>query len=211
MSLQTIVFAGPSLTPAIIQLITEKGFTLFPPIKRGDLQGLINNGFKGRIVIADGVFQQVLSVGHHEIKNVIASGCEVLGVSSMGAIRAYELRQYGMQGHGKVYSHFLEYEDFMDDEVALLFDPIPPYRIISEPLVHFRECVSCLIDDGQISPDKGNQVIEKLKQLYFGERTLHVFEELIFNATGRRLNQLINNFDIFRCKSSDLFDCVSLL
>jgi len=208
MSLQTIIFAGPSLTPAVIQLINEKGLTLYPPVKRGDLGGLLDNGFKGRIVIADGVFQQVLSVGHHEIRKAIASGCQVYGVSSMGAIRAFELRDYGMQGYGKVYSFFFEFDDFMDDEVALLFEPIPPYRSISEPLVHFRECINYLIDEGKLSKGQGQTIINRLKELYFGERTLYVFGELLLASTGQHLKELINNFDSFRCKSLDLMNCI---
>ena len=208
MKLQTTIFAGPSLTPPAVQLINEKGYALFPPIKRGDLVVLLNNGFRERIVIADGVFQQVLSVGHREIMNAIAAGCEVYGVSSMGAIRAYELRNSGMRGFGKVYSLFFKFEDFMDDEVALLFEATPPYRAMSEPLVHFRECINYLIMEGKISQLQGYSIIGKLKELYFGDRTLLFFEELLLAHTGKHLTDLIDKFESFRCKSSDLLNCI---
>jgi len=210
MKLQTTIFAGPSLTPAAVQLINEKGYALLPPIKRGDLLALLDNGFRGRVVIADGVFQQVLSVGHREIINAIAS-CEVYGVSSMGAIRAFELRNSGMRGFGKVYSLFFEFEDFMDDEVALLFEATPPYRVMSEPLVHFRECINYLIVQGKISQLQGLAIIGKMKERYFGERSLLFFKELILANTGAHLKDLIDNFDSFRCKSSDLLNCIKEL
>jgi hypothetical protein len=208
MKLQTTIFAGPSLTPPAVQLINENGYSLFPPIKRGDLATLLANGFSGRVVIADGVFQQVMSVGHREIMNAIAAGCAVYGVSSMGAIRAFELRDSGMRGFGKVYSLFFEFEDFMDDEVALLFEATPPYRVMSEPLVHFRECINYLILQGKISQLQGQAVIGKMKECYFGERTLRFFKELISEHTGTHLTDLINNFESFRCKSSDLLNCI---
>ena len=208
MKLQTTIFAGPSLTPSAVQLINEKGYALLPPIKRGDLVTLLDNGFRGRVVIADGVFQQVLSVGHREIMNAIAGGCEVYGVSSMGAIRAFELRNSGMRGYGKVYSLFFEFEDFMDDEVALLFGATPPYRVMSEPLVHFRECINYLVIQEKISQRTGQAIIGKMKELYFGERTILFFKELILAHTGRHLTELINNFESFRCKCSDLLNCI---
>ena len=211
MKLQTTIFAGPSLTPPAVQLINEKGYALFPPIKRGDIAALLDNGFGGRVVIADGVFQQVLSVGHREIMNAIAAGCEVYGVSSMGAIRAFELRNSGMRGFGKVYSLFFEFEDFMDDEVALLFEEAPPYRVISEPLVHFRECINYLIVQRKISQGQGQVIIGKMKELYFGDRTLQFFEELILAHTGARLTGLIDKFESFRCKSLDLLNCIKEL
>ena len=208
MKLQTTIFAGPSLTPPAVQLIDEKGYALFPPIKRGDLVELLDNGFRGRVVIADGVFHQVMSVGHREIMNAIAAGCEVSGVSSMGAIRAFELRNSGMRGFGKVYSLFFEFDDFMDDEVALLFEATPPYRVISEPLVHFRDCVNYLVTQRKISQLQGQAIIGKMKELYFGDRTLLFFEELILTHTGKHLKDLINKFEAFRCKSSDLVNCI---
>jgi len=211
MKLQTIIFAGPSLTPPAVQLINEKGYELFPPIKRGNLVALLDYGFRGRVVIADGVFQQVLAVGHREIMNAIAGGCEVYGVSSMGAIRAFELRNSGMRGFGKVYSLFFEFEDFMDDEVALLFEATPPYRVMSEPLVHFRECINYLIVQGKISQLQGQAIIGKMKELYFGERTLLFFKELILAHTGTHLTDLISKFESFRCKSSDLLNCINAL
>ena len=208
MKLQTTIFAGPSLTPAAVQLINEKGYALLPPIKRGDLVALLDKGFRGRVIIADGVFHQVMSVGHREIMNAIAGGCEVCGVSSMGAIRAFELRNSGMRGFGRVYSLFFEFEDFMDDEVALIFEATPPYRVMSEPLVHFRECINYLIIQGKISQPQGHAIIGKMKELYFGERTLQLFEELVLTHTGTHLKELIDTFESFRCKSSDLLNCI---
>ncbi|MGI9550584.1 MAG: TfuA-like protein, partial [Aurantibacter sp.] len=163
MKSQTIIYAGPSLTAQTIQLINTSGFRLLPPIKRTDLTELVNEKFSGNIIIADGIFQQVLAVGHKEIIKTIEAGSCVYGVSSLGAIRAYELRHYGMKGFGKVYSRFLESEDFQDDEVALLHESGPPYRYISEPLVHFRECIDHLVKEDKIVTEDGIAIISHLK------------------------------------------------
>jgi hypothetical protein len=186
-------------------LINSKGFGLYPPVKRGDLVELLDKGFIGRVVIADGVFHQVLSVGHREIINVIKRGCEVIGLSSMGAIRAFELRDYGMRGYGRVYRQFFEVEDFMDDEVALLFEPTPPYRTLSEPLVHFRECLNHLLSEGKVTNEAQETILDKLKELYFGERTIQLFEQLLRTHSDVPIG-VISAFDRFRIKSLDLLN-----
>ena len=58
---QMIIFAGPSLTPASVKLIDDLSLDLREPVRRGDIQKLLNKKQVESIAIVDGLFNQVLS------------------------------------------------------------------------------------------------------------------------------------------------------
>src|SRR5687767_4358515 len=127
----------------------------------------------GMIVIVDGQFDQTLSVGHAEIREALRRGWEIWGVSSMGAIRAFEMRFLGMRGYGLVYEHFLAEEDYQDDEVAVLQSPTYPHDALSEPMVHLRYFVESLEQSGKVSHLDAVATIDELKSCWYGDRTLY--------------------------------------
>jgi hypothetical protein len=210
-----VVFAGPSLfglnlEPGIVQSIDIR-----PPAKRGNIAELFASGSeKPRvIIIADGVFRSEPAVGHREILRAIQTGCQVWGVSSMGAIRAYELRFYGMLGFGCVYNDFLKYNDFTDDEVALLHSPIPPYKPFSEALVNIRHFFEEDPLTGILHPDAIPAIIQKLKSMYFGARTLSVFQDLLTSIGQLKASDavaFIERNSNRRIKSKDLISILRL-
>ena len=203
-----ILYAGPSLSEMSRLVVAKRGITLKPPIKRGDLLQLEDQKYRGKVVIADGYFQWVLSVGHKEIISSISNGMEVYGVSSMGAIRAYELRDYGMKGFGEVYEKFFLEEDFQDDELSLLHEGEAPYRAITEPLVHYRECIDHMISEKLINESDGLKIICELKVLWFGNRTIQLFKSLFEKYTGSRFENYFTNLDRFQIKKIDLINCL---
>ncbi len=99
------LFAGPSAHGLAPSSLLDSA-TLLPPVRRGDVDRLVAGNDPGVIVICDGIFGSAAAVSHAEICNALDSGWDVWGVSSMGAIRAYELRSEGMRGFGYVYSLF---------------------------------------------------------------------------------------------------------
>ncbi|OJJ18067.1 hypothetical protein BKI52_29905 [marine bacterium AO1-C] len=205
--LPTLIFAGPSLTPQSKQLIENTPqATLCPPIQRGDLPDWLEQGFQGHIIIADGLFGQTLAIGHAEIREALQQGCKIYGVSSMGAIRAYEMHHMGVIGIGQVYERFArsEEEDFQDDEVTLLHTPAPECRALSEPLIHLRVCVEDLIQQQVLSKIGGQEIIAQLKQMYFGDRTLYLFQQLVAKHTTENISTYIDKFENYRIKNSDL-------
>ena len=204
-----ILYAGPTL--ALLpepQIVEERGFEILPPIQRGDISLLCQNRLPGVIVIVDGFFQHALAISHMEIREAINLGWSVWGLSSIGAIRAYEMRELGLQGFGTVFNLFCQENDFQDDEVALLHEPIPPYRMFSEPLVHIRAAVTEIQDCGLLSSDTCNQIVSSLKQMWFGARTLKVFEQELERIVGyaklTEIKSIIYPFDRFRIKTADL-------
>ena len=202
--MKTIIYAGPSLTKESRVKIEQEKMELKPPVYRGCIDSILNNGFSGTIIIVDGRFKELLAVGHAEIRNALQNGCMVFGLSSMGAIRAYEMQSLGMIGYGKVYEYFKKEEDFQDDEVALLHAEHPYFFAISEPLVHFRECISDLVMKRRLSHELGAQIINKLKDMYFGKRTMSLFLQLLGRCSGVDIQSVERDFHKYRIKNSDL-------
>ncbi len=156
------------------------------------------------MIIADGFFHQFNAVGHREIRAAITKGVTIWGLSSIGAIRAFELRHFGMKGFGEIYKRFFSEYDFQDDEVALLHGPAPEYIKFSEPLIHMRLCIEDLIRKNKMGENDGMEIIRILKQRYFGERTLELFAETIFKITGKEMADLVSDFGHYRQKEWDL-------
>jgi len=203
-----LLFAGPTMagltTPAALK---REGITALPPVKRGDIEQLVSSEPVGTMVIVDGQFQQCLSVGHAEIRSALELGWQVWGLSSMGAIRAYEMREMGVRGFGSVYKLFCNQVDFRDDEVALLHESGPSYRSLSEPLVHLRLWLKELRSNGLLKQREEKQVVHSLMNLWFGERTLERARSMVLELIPRKelkVYESLADFDRFRLKTHDL-------
>lgn len=133
--MKAVIFTGPSLSKEEAKLIFENA-TYLPPIKRGDAEKALERGAK-IIGIIDGVFHQDVAISPREIFEVLKKGVIVVGGSSMGALRAAELDEFGMIGVGKIYEMYKSGEIESDDEVALIFNPLT-LEPLSEPLINIR-------------------------------------------------------------------------
>ena len=204
------LFAGPTLYCANrINALSTNGIHVLPPIKRGDIETAISAATAGVILIVDGNFHQCLSVGHAEIASAMSKGWVVWGLSSIGAIRAYEMRDMGMRGYGRVYNCFFGHYDFRDDEVALIHEPEPPYRAFTEPLVHIRFCLREFVDSGLLTDRQEKQLLDDLMRMWFGDRKLSHFRTMLIDLIPKREKEVdatLGNFDRFRVKCHDLAD-----
>ncbi len=164
-----VVFLGPSLPWQEAYEILDADYR--PPVKRGDLGHVAGARLIG---IIDGVFLQHCSVGHREIMALLNRGVGVVGGGSMGALRAAELRPYGMIGVGRIYELYSTGTIEGDDEVALVFDP-ETLEPLSEPMVNLR----CLLDEalshGAISDGERGAMLGRLRSLYYPRRTIPAF------------------------------------
>lgn len=206
--MRLVIFAGPTLAPSPRARSMARRHRVRPPVKRHDVARIVETAREpGVIAIVDGVFHDKLAVGHAEIRDAMQRGWEVWGLSSMGAIRARELSALGMRGFGRVFERFAAETDFQDDEVALLHEATPPYRAVSEPLVHLRAATEYLVEKRIVSRADAAAVVDDLKSRWFGERTVRgTIEALARRAPEAReaIRRELSDFQRFALKTHDL-------
>ncbi len=205
---KVVMFVGPTLAASPRARTLARACRLRPPVRRLDVAKLVAaKDEPGVIVIVDGVFHDTLAVGHAEIREALRCGWRVWGVSSMGAIRAREMAAMGMRGFGRVFERFEADGDFQDDEVALLHEPTPPYRSVTEPLVHLREAIQYLVSRGIVRARDGRAVATDLKSRWYGERTVPgTVDALARHARGgaAHVRDELRDFGRFAVKTHDL-------
>jgi hypothetical protein len=206
--IRTIVFIGPTDGVARARLAPVREITVAPPAERGDVEKARKDGYE-RIVLVDGYFYQHLSVGHRELRHAIDSGIRVVGMASLGAIRAVELASLGMVGYGRVYAAFAGNPSLPDDEVALLHASTEPYRAASEPLIHLRAWLSWLTEQRFVTVADRDGVLDQLTRCWFGDRTIAGTCMELSRRCGvpvRQLHAWAAGFDRHRWKAKDWRD-----
>ena len=191
MSAQIAVFAGPSLHYED-RLKYVQQCDIYPPATSGDLLSLIPRGYKA-IVLLDGFYNSVPSPWHKEILFALALGRTVIGGSSLGALRASELSDFGMIGIGSVFSQYESLERSSDADVALLHAPSStrlPYLPLTIPLVDFdffHAQSSSSDDDNYLD----TEIIQRISNLSYQLRDYETVSSCIASDSDLdfRLNQ----------------------
>ena len=210
------IFAGPSLFGADLDDRSNDGISWLPPARRGDIERLTaQHASPGTIGLADGTFHAYPSVGHVELREAIQAGWLVYGLCSMGAIRASEMKHMGMRPWGRVAEAFCTDKDFADDEVALVHGADAPFAPLSEPLIHIREFCADARRHGLLSVEQETLVIGRLRERWYGERTLANLRQELCSALGAEhlpdvLERSMDDFKPFRLKQADLRTFVAL-
>jgi hypothetical protein len=172
--LRVCLFVGPSVPPAELQAACatiDAEVQVLPPIQQGDLLRLLPN-LPDVIGIVDGYFHQVPAVLHKEILAVLECGARVLGAASMGALRAAELDEFGMEGIGEIYRLYRQGALDGDDEVAVLHaEADEAYRPLGEALVNVRHILTLARRQRVISAATARAVLANAKRLCFIERS----------------------------------------
>jgi hypothetical protein len=172
------VLAGPTAAELEVPL---EDCVLLPPARSGAIHALTSeHSPRGNaIAFVDGLFGDVPPVGHRELLHALGHDWTIWGLSSMGALRAFELRDHGMRGHGDIYARMCRDPWFADDELALLHEPSSPYRALSEPLVNLRALLDVAVQRGAVSPEAAEHVQHRLADLWFGDRTTRLVRRLV--------------------------------
>jgi hypothetical protein len=170
------VFVGPTLTAA--DLLTIPGLVVLPPVAQGDLYRAASRRPRA-IGIIDGYFEGVPSVWHKEVLWAMAQGIHVFGSASMGALRAAELCDFGMQGIGPIFEAYRTgtcspyagpFED--DDEVAVIHGPPETgYTALSEAMVNIRATLAKAERDGVIEAATRDALAALAKGLFYHDRS----------------------------------------
>ena len=89
MKSRAVIFTGNSISHEDAKKILRVNYQ--PPVCRFQLEIFVQKGYQ-IIGIIDGIFFDRAAVGHREIISALNAGVKVIGGSSMGALRASELR-----------------------------------------------------------------------------------------------------------------------
>jgi hypothetical protein len=162
------VFLGPTLDTRTARTLAP--VTLRPPAAVGDVYRAVQDGF-ATVLLVDGYFHSVPSVQHKEIIFALSEGVTMYGCSSMGALRAAELDDYGMVGVGAIYRAYRDGSYTDDDEVAVAHaDSDHGYRTLSVPMVTIRCALARASSERLISGPSAAVLADLAKGLYYADR-----------------------------------------
>ncbi|RSS83677.1 TfuA-like protein [Streptomyces sp. WAC06614] len=166
---RTVVTSGPTLSPGTVRRYLPYAEVRGPVAADQVLRwGLREND---RLLVVDGLFLQSRAVRHKELLALLDDGVQVLGASSMGALRAAELHPFGMQGIGSVFRAYRDQEIVGDDEVALLHaDADAGHRPLSWALVDLRHALGRARRQGVLDEDTADLVLRTAADLPFTAR-----------------------------------------
>lgn len=170
MNPDAIVFLGPTLRADEARALFPA--TILPPASQGDVYEACNRFSPKIVAIIDGVYDAVPAVRHKEILWAISAGVRVYGASSMGALRAAELSEFGMIGFGLIYRWYRTTPMIDDDEVAVSTGPRElGWRALSDALVDIRLSLRKAARAGIISWARCRALEAKASAMYFPERS----------------------------------------
>ncbi|PJO43417.1 TfuA-like protein [Lysinibacillus xylanilyticus] len=189
--MKIIVYAGPSIQKQEIVSILPDAKVL-PPIKRGSL--LVQDLNIGDIVIIiDGYFQQTASIQHMEILDCLQKGVTIIGCSSMGALRAAELTDYGVIGIGIIYQVYRHGLITGDDEVGILHET-QKYEAFSDALIDIRLNLKKALDMNIIDNSIYDELIRLLKNQWFGNRSYSFIFHWLGEQYGKQSRERLETF-----------------
>jgi TfuA protein len=164
---QTVVFAGPSLPPRARPEAADLIWR--SPARRGDLDALtLEPGT--RVALVDGYLIRDHPPSPTEVLGLVERGYEVWGCSSLGALRAVELRHHGVHGFGWVYGRLVDRSITYDDELVATLDPRTD-QAFGLFLANVRFGLERLVTAGQSSGSQAALIIDGLRAVHFADRT----------------------------------------
>jgi len=162
-----VIFLGPTLSLEKAKDILDADYR--PPAKKGDLLHLIPMDVKV-VGIIDGYFLQDYPPTPIEVYNLLRKkDLLVMGSSSLGALRAVELKKFGMIGIGKIFGLFFRGVLDADDEVAVTFTGYSAYK--SDALIDIRYNLFLALKNKIIDEKTKKNILRISKKTYFPYRT----------------------------------------
>lgn len=211
MTANIIAFLGPSLEIKSAKKILNDAYYL-PPVKAGDIIKVVR--LKPSIIlIVDGYFSQINSVWHKEILFALSRGIKVIGGSSMGALRALELEEFGMLGFGEVFKWYKENYSYDDDEVILMHLPFDKgYMNLTESMINVRFTLLNAYKKNIINTEEYDELIKTAKSIFYKNRTYDkIFEIFYKNNALAHKNDAIKNWIISNRVDQKEKDAIELL
>lgn len=207
-----IVYLGPTLRREEAVKILDADYR--DPAKKGDFLMLSQDSDEKKYVgFIDGVFLHDYPPPPIEVYHLATrKNIELIGASSLGALRAVELEKFGMKGIGKIFQLFKNGVINADDEVAVTF--VRGSNILqSEAMIDIRFNLFLAYKKGIITNETKKGFAKIAKSIYFPFRN---YEDLI-NLTQQKypsIHHELENFRSYILKNRDSLkarDAVKLL
>jgi hypothetical protein len=161
-----IVYLGPTLNREEASKILDADYR--DPAKKGDFLRLSHASDEKKYVgFIDGVFLHDYPPSPIEVYHLATrKNIELIGASSLGALRAVELEKFGMKGIGKIFQLFKNGILDADDEVAVTF--VRDKNILqSEALIDIRFNLFLAYKKGIITNQTKKRSVKITKNIYF--------------------------------------------
>ena len=161
-----IVYLGPTLNREEASKILDADYR--DPAKKGDFLRLSHTSDDKKYVgFIDGVFLHDYPPSPIEVYHLATrKNIELIGASSLGALRAVELEKFGMKGIGKIFQLFKNGILDADDEVAVTF--VRDKNILqSEALIDIRFNLFLAYKKGIITNQTKKRSVKIAKNIYF--------------------------------------------
>jgi hypothetical protein len=174
-----VIFVGPTCPRDACERILPADIR--GPAARGDVYRAALQD-PSSIGLVDGYFETVPAVLHKEILFALSRGIPVFGCSSMGALRAAELAEFGMQGVGEIFDAYRRGEIEDDDEVAVSHGPEElGYPQISEALVNIRATLKRAVAEHVLSDATAQSLLTRAKGTFY---KLRAYSSLLPDVAG---------------------------
>ena len=196
-----IVYLGPTLNRDEASKILEADYR--DPAKKGDFLRLSHTSDEKKYVgFIDGVFLHDYPPSPIEVYHLATrKNIELIGASSLGALRAVELEKFGMKGIGKIFQLFKNGILDADDEVAVTF--VRDKNILqSEALIDIRFNLFLAYKKGIITKQTKKRFVRIAKNIYFPFRN---YDDIIRLTQEQfpSINDELENFRDYILKNRD--------
>jgi TfuA protein len=188
-----IVYLGPTLNREEASKILDADYR--DPAKKGDFLRLSHTSDEKKYVgFIDGVFLHDYPPSPIEVYHLATrKNIELIGASSLGALRAVELEKFGMKGIGKIFQLFKNGILDADDEVAVTF--VRDKNILqSEALIDIRFNLFLAYKKGIITNQTKKRFVKIAKNIYFPFRN---YEDII-RLTEEQFPSIHDELENFR-------------
>lgn len=188
-----IVYLGPTLSREEATKILDADYR--DPAKKGDFLMLSRDTDEKKYVgFVDGVFLHDYPPSPIEVYHLATrKNIELIGASSLGALRAVELEKFGMKGIGKIFQLYKNGIINADDEVAVTF--VRENNILqSEAMIDIRFNLFLAYKKGIITNQTKKSFAKIAKNTYFPFRN---YEDII-KLTQQQFPLIHNELESFR-------------
>ncbi len=197
----TLVFAGGSLQKQ--DYCDNDDIVYAGPAEQGDMFMAILEGFKN-IIIIDGYFYFKFPCTTFEVILALDHGINILGSSSIGALRAVELDNWGMVGRGYVYEY-------------LKRQYMKPYHIVAQtyderdmpltiPLVNIIYFLEHALSEEIITKDQFNICLNIADSIYFGMLSFKYFFKQLKSGKGISRDTISKLENYLSCNGEEFFN-----